>query len=129
MPVYEYQCPEGHVTNELRAIVDRDRAPECYCGHMTRKVILHAPRVFGDYEGYESPVTGRWVEGRRARIEDLRQSGCRPYENGERQEFERRMVAREKELDTVVDEVVDRSMEALTQHDEGSDARQQLMRG
>jgi putative FmdB family regulatory protein len=129
MPVYEYQCPEGHVTNELRTVADRERAPECYCGHMTQKVILHAPRVFGDYEGYESPTSGKWIEGRRARLEDLKRTNCRPYEDGERAEFERRRATADRELDKTVDEVVDRSMEVLTQHDEGSDARQQLMRG
>ncbi len=127
MPIYEYMCPEGHVVNALRSVIDRERVPECYCGHMTRKVILSPPRVFSDYEGYESPASGKWISGRRARLEDLKRTGCRPYEEGERQEFERRQVAADKELDTAVDEVVDRSMAELTQHDEGSDARKQLM--
>lgn len=127
MPVYEYMCPEGHVNEALRTVSERDRVPECYCGHMTRKVILSAPRVFSDYEGYESPASGKWISGRRQRLEDLKRTQCRPYEEGERQEFERRQAATEKELDKTVDEVVDRSMEALTQHDEGSDARKQLM--
>ena len=129
MPIYEYMCPEGHVVNEYRTVDERERVPECYCGHLTKKVILSPPRVFSDYEGYESPVSGKWISGRRARVEDLKQTGCRPYEAGERQEFERRRVAVDRELDKTVDEVVERSMESLTQHDEGSDARQQLMRG
>jgi putative FmdB family regulatory protein len=114
MPVYEYQCPEGHVVNALRRVVDRDRVPECPCGHLTRKVILSPPKVFGDYEGYESPATGQWVEGRRARLEDLRRSNCRPYEDGERQEFMQRQAQAERKLDKAVDEAVDWSMEALT---------------
>ena len=127
MPVYEYQCPEGHVVTALRRVIDRDRVPECPCGHLTRKVILTPPRVFSDYEGYESPASGKWISGRRQRLEDLKRTNCRPYEDGERAEFERRRAAADRELDKTVDEVVDRSMEALTQHDEGSDARKQLM--
>ena len=42
-----------------------------------------APKVFGDIPGYESPVSGKWVEGRRARREDLKRTGCRPYEGRE----------------------------------------------
>jgi putative FmdB family regulatory protein len=114
VPVYEYQCPEGHVVNALRRVVDRDRVPECPCGHLTQKVILTPPRVFGDYEGYESPASGKWISGRRARVEDLKRTHCRPYEEGERQEFERRQAAVDRELDTTVDEVVDRTLEEIT---------------
>ncbi len=39
-----------------------------------------APFVFGDIPGYQSPVTGLWVEGRRARREDLKRTGSRPWE-------------------------------------------------
>lgn len=39
-----------------------------------------APLVFGDLPGYQSQATGAWVEGRRARREDLKASGCRPWE-------------------------------------------------
>lgn len=39
-----------------------------------------APQVFGDLPGYESPASGKWVEGRRARREDFKRTGCRPYE-------------------------------------------------
>lgn len=39
-----------------------------------------APTVWGDLPGYESPATGLWVEGRVARREDLKRSGCRPWE-------------------------------------------------
>jgi hypothetical protein len=39
-----------------------------------------APAVFGDLPGYESPVTGKWIEGKRARREDLKRTGSRPYE-------------------------------------------------
>lgn len=34
------------------------------------------PRVFGDYEGYQSPIDGSWIEGRRARRYDLEKNNC-----------------------------------------------------
>ena len=114
MPVYEYQCPAGHVTNELRRVEQRAEPTGCGCGLVARKVILTAPKVFGDYEGYESPASGKWIEGRRARLEDLRRTNCRPYEAGERQEFERRRASADRQLDKVVDEVVDHTLEAIT---------------
>ncbi len=38
------------------------------------------PLVFGDLPEYQSPVTGLIVSGRRARREDLKRTGSRPYE-------------------------------------------------
>lgn len=34
------------------------------------------PRVFGDLPGYQSPIDGRWIEGRRARRYDMESNGC-----------------------------------------------------
>lgn len=66
------------------------------------------PYIMGDIPGYISPTTGLWVEGRRARAEDLKRSGCRPWEGmkAERQEAERQkqyqVAAQEKALDRAV---------------------------
>lgn len=51
------------------------------------------PMVFGDTPGYQSPVTGLWVEGRVARREDLKRTGSRPWEGVE---AERKESARQK---------------------------------
>lgn len=37
---------------------------------------LQVPPVFGDYPPYQSPVTGEWIEGKRARKADLEKHGC-----------------------------------------------------
>lgn len=129
MPVYEYRCKRGHVVTALRKVEDRERPEACHCGQQALKVILSAPRVFGDYEGYVSPASGQWIEGRRAREEDMKRTGCRPYDPSERNDLARREREQEKELDDAVDAAVDVSMAQLTQHDEGSEARHNLMRG
>lgn len=41
--------------------------------------------IVPDLPGYESPVTGLWVEGRKQRREDLKRTGCRPYEGREQE--------------------------------------------
>jgi hypothetical protein len=58
-----------------------------------------------DLPGYQSPVTGLWVEGRRARREDLRRTGSRPWEGMEQ---ERKVAAKaraehERKLDGLAD--------------------------
>lgn len=114
MPVYEYRCGANHVFERILPARDYLLPQLCTCGLAAEKVILHPPRVFGDYEGYESPATGRWVEGRRARAEDLAVSGCRPYEVGMRQDAERQRAADDHQLDKVVDRVVDTTLAELT---------------
>lgn len=37
---------------------------------------LQIPRFFGDYEGYQSPIDGSWIEGRRARKYDMEKNNC-----------------------------------------------------
>lgn len=34
------------------------------------------PLVFGDLAGYQSPIDGSWVDGRRARRYDLEKNNC-----------------------------------------------------
>ena len=44
--------------------------------------------IFGDLPGYESPIDGKWIEGRKARRNDLARSGCRPWEGLEQEKKE-----------------------------------------
>lgn len=41
---------------------------------------LCAPMVIPDTPGYQSPIDGKWVDGRRARRYDLESNGCVEYE-------------------------------------------------
>jgi|VirMetMinimDraft_7_1064189.scaffolds.fasta_scaffold384674_1 hypothetical protein len=37
---------------------------------------LQTPKTFSDLPGYQSPIDGTWVEGRRARKYDLDKNNC-----------------------------------------------------
>ena len=72
----------------------------------TSAEIPETPFVWDDTPGYESPITGLWVEGRRARREDLKRHRCRPYEGREQ---ELKEAQRHKaELDRRDDALADR---------------------
>lgn len=70
-----------------------------------------APEVWDDLPGYESPIDGRWVEGRRARREDLKRHGCRPYEGREQEEREAKKYRAEQErkLDQLAEKMAHRA--------------------
>ena len=75
--------------------------------------IPSAPRVFGDFQGYVSPVSGRWVEGRRARNEDFARTGWRAYEPGEKEIAAKAREANDRKFDAVIDEAVERTAAEL----------------
>lgn len=115
MPLYDYRCSRGHVFEGFSTIAARHHRL-CSCGVPAELVILHAPRVFGDLPGYQSPIDGRWVEGRRARNEDLKRSGCRPYEGfeSESKQMARTQKENEDKLDHQIDVAVEQTLTDLT---------------
>jgi hypothetical protein len=104
MPLYTTICTHcGRKDSIYRLIVERDvNIPDClYDGQPMRRAV-EAPAVHADLPGYQSPVDGRWIEGKRARIEDLKRNNCRPWEGMESERKE--AVKRAEEADRVLDQ-------------------------
>lgn len=114
MPMYEYYCEPCKKRIEGYAPMADSALPRaCDCGNMAYRVISPV-RVFGDFQPYVSPASGRMIEGRRQREEDFRRTGTRPYELGERQEAIRRAAETEKEIDKAVEAAVDETITQLS---------------
>ena len=110
MPMYEYKCQGacGRPFDRLLKLADYQVPQEC-CGVRAQRVISK-PFVAVDIPAYESPATGKMVEGRRARAEDLKRSGCVPFEPGMREQNARKRKEAERQeeraMEAAVDEVV-----------------------
>lgn len=40
MPLYEYECPNWHVTEEVKTVAERNNNPACReCGEQTKRII------------------------------------------------------------------------------------------
>lgn len=113
MPIYEYLCPYGHKFDGYAPMSKSANPAFCEKHAAVAPKIISAPRVFGDYEPYVSPVTGRLVHGKKDRERDLRESGCRPYEAGELQEQARRAADAEKQAEREIDDAVERTFNEL----------------
>ncbi len=125
MPFYSYNCKRcDKMDSAYRSVSERHNGPEC-C-HQQMMMVIVAPQVATDLPGYESPVTGKWIEGRSARREDLRRTGCRPYEGtvAEKAEHERQQKYVEQKEDTARYDEVARTFYALPEV-----KRRQLTRG
>lgn len=113
MPLYQYHCLGCHETFDRFMPLALYRQTVVHaCAGIGQKMIL-PPMVRGDLPGYESPIDGRWIEGRRARKEDLRRSNCRPYEDGEKEYHERNRARENERLDARIDESVEREFAAM----------------
>lgn len=73
-----------------------------------------APAVFGDLPGYQSPVTGKWVEGKRQRRDDMKRTGSRPYEG---RAVEQQIANQYRaEQDKKLDQAIERRVVGVWQH-------------
>ena len=114
MPVYSYRCKCGGQKEVVKKVAELDREERCYyCGGLMERVILHAPNVQGDYPGYECPVTGRWIEGRKAHQENLERHGCRVLEKGETEDQKRRLAEEDQKLETALGDTVGELIAAM----------------
>lgn len=89
MPLYEYECGSCKLKfTRYRSMHDSALPATCNCKGEGRR-ILSPSAVRVDYAGYSCPVTGKWIEGRKAHEANLRAQGCHVLEAGEREEAER----------------------------------------
>lgn len=114
MPTYIYRCNDCKSVRDIfKPLSALDRPEECYVcvGSMSRMVA--APAVRADYAGYDCPITGKRIEGKRAHEENLKRHGCRVYEPGETQEAASRRQREEAALETAVEETAEAFVHAL----------------
>lgn len=62
---------------------------------------------------YDSPIDGRAITNKHARIEDMRRAGCVEYDPGMRQDYERRIEREQASLEAKVEETVDREIASM----------------
>lgn len=98
MPLHDFMCVGGHITEAL--VAQGVNLIECQaCGRDAGKVFLKAPAgyVQGDIH-YESPVDGRPITSKQARIEDLARHNCVPYEPSMKADHMRRLAKADEQL-------------------------------
>lgn len=73
MPVYEYRCPSGHITDAYRTVEGRSAPEPCAtCGLEAEKCISRPAFAVPDIGGYRSIVDGKWIGSRTAHREHLK---------------------------------------------------------
>ena len=115
MPIYEAQCKQcGQVEDYYQTASNCHKTPWC-CGEAMTKVILTAPFGVVDIPAYKSPVSGKWINSRRERAEDLKQTGSRPWEGMEQEqkEADRLKAYTEAEQDKKLEKTIESTIRQL----------------
>lgn len=98
MPLYDAKCTKCGKSHEyFKAIALSHETPIC-CGERTEKQ-LSAPSLSMDianWDGYISPVSGKFISSKAQRRADMKATGSRDWEGIE---SERKQVARNKEYE------------------------------
>jgi hypothetical protein len=112
MPFYDYQCIL--CTNKVphyRKIADRDDFPS-HCDTPMRRVIS-APMLQVDIQAYVSPASGKWIDSRAARREDLKREGCIADEPGLREHIAGIQASEKEKIAKTLDATVDRTVSEM----------------
>ncbi len=114
MPVYSYKCTSCPCMFDkflrLANYQDQQFCPEC---HSSAEKQVAAPAIIGDYAPYQCPVTGKWIEGRKAHEENLKRTGCRILEPGESEAAAAARKADDEALDKAVEATTEQFIESL----------------
>lgn len=98
MPVYSYECDNcGGEFDRFLSLANYKVPQKCVCG-VTAKRVIKPTAVRVDYSGYQCPVSGQWIEGKKAHQENLAKHGCRVLETGEVEQARRASAAADEAL-------------------------------
>lgn len=116
MPTYDFFCPKCKCTTPdvVRSLAEYGTPCPCPICETPMQQLMSAPMLVMDYAGYQCPVSGDWIEGKRAHRENLKKHGCRVFEAGEKEEMLRNKAAEEKALDERLDHTIGAAVEAMT---------------
>ena len=115
MPIYEAYCSKCHEVAEYVSTVANCRITPTCCGESMQKVILSAPSAIVDIPAYVSPVSGKLINSRTQRNEDLKRTGSRPWEGleQEKKEAARQKAYQEQKEDAKLEKAISETYYAM----------------
>jgi putative FmdB family regulatory protein len=105
MPLYDFKCAKcGRVEESFAKVDEYEQA--CTCGWTMQRQVS-APIVRPPMQPYQSPVTGKWIEGDRMRKDDLARHDCIPYDPEMRKDAVRKREENDQKLDLAAEKAVE----------------------
>lgn len=114
MPLHDFRCQAGHVTEQFVAHeVNRIVCEKCsvWTPLWAEKVFLRFPFSYLPRDvHYESPVDGRVINSKQARLEDLARNNCVEYDPSMKDDQRRRQKAADDKLGADVERHFDETV-------------------
>lgn len=112
MPFYDFRCPScGHKEAHFRKIEQRDILPY-HCAETMERVIS-APAIRPDIQAYVSPASGKVVNSREQRREDLKREGCIENEPGLKEYIKSRALSEQEKIMAPVSATIDQTVSEM----------------
>lgn len=117
MPTYQYKCEGGHLFDRYLKVINYRDAQTCECGLIAHKQ-LTVPIIFMQQDiHYESPIDGKVINSKQARLDDLARNECIEYDPGMKDDYMRRSREQEAMLEKQFDEEVEKQFAIMPARD------------
>ena len=108
MPLHDHECEKGHRFERTIPLAELDDVQTCECGAPAKRVFLKFPAAFVQADiHYTSPIDGRPITSKQARLEDMARNNCMEYDPAMKQDVLRNRKAADDHLDKVLDQTVE----------------------
>jgi len=115
MPLYTYECKNGHQFDRILRLKDYKQPQTCKCGAKAERKIM--PTMVNcdmqPWDRYISPVSGKPITSYKERREDMKKHDCVDYEPSLRKHQTKHIQDEEAKLEKAMDETVEKEVEKM----------------
>ena len=112
MPIYEFECTQGHNFDRFLKLKDYRQPQTCECGAESKKIIT--PTMINcdmqPWDSYISPASGKNITSYKERRKDMAETGCVDYEPSLKKHITKHMESEEAKLEKRMDETVEETV-------------------
>ena len=109
MPVYTYECPNGHQFDRILSLKDYKKPQTCDCGLEAKRKIM--PTMVNcdmqPWDRYISPVSGKPITSYKERKRDMAAHDCVDYDPGMKKDANQRLIDEDRKLEKRMDDTVE----------------------
>lgn len=115
MPLHSFLCRDGHLSEAYQPLTGLREYEDCpKCAQPAQKVFLRFPAAFVQADvHYESPVDGRVINSRQARLDDMARNNCVEYDPAMKDDQQRRIRESDEAIGRKIEHHFDAELSAM----------------